>query len=66
VMRVLPVFRGFTVDLRLRQFRKVTKKRELIFIDFDSPEGDQLLADLIRSLDKKTDKHTLKEIANLF
>jgi len=43
-MRALPVFDGFTVDLRLREFRKVDRERGLVFVRFDSPEGERLLA----------------------
>ena len=39
-MRILPTFRGYTVDVRLEEFRKVAPK--LVFIDFDSPKGERL------------------------
>lgn len=40
----LPEFKGYTVDFRLRQFRKVEhKNKRIIFIDFDSKEGKKLL-----------------------
>ena len=45
-MRVLPVFKGYTVDARLRQFRKVTRGHgwpSIEFIEFDSPKGRRLL-----------------------
>ena len=46
-MKQLPVFRGYTVDVRLRQFRKVTghqaKWPGIEFVDFDSPKGRKLL-----------------------
>jgi hypothetical protein len=43
-MRALPVFDGFTVDGRLREFRKVDRERGMVFVPFDSPEGERLLA----------------------
>lgn len=40
----LPEFRGYTIDERLRQFRKVDKEKPSIeFVDFDSEEGQWLL-----------------------
>jgi len=44
----LPTFRGYTVDKRLRQFRKVSKgeKPQIEFIDFDSEEGRELIDEL--------------------
>ena len=41
--RALPIFRGFTVDERLRQFRKVPLDGPPEFIAFDSAEGSKLL-----------------------
>lgn len=45
----LPTFRGYTVDKRAKQFRKVTvdgDKRSIKFIDFNSPEGFDLLEEM--------------------
>ena len=40
----LPEFKGYTVDERLRQFRKVDREKPSIdFVDFDSEEGQELL-----------------------
>jgi hypothetical protein len=40
----LPEFKGYTVDERLKQFRKVDHKKPSIdFVDFDSEEGQKLL-----------------------
>jgi len=46
--RVLPVFRGWTVDVRLREFRRVRFARDgaplaFVVVSFASPEGDALL-----------------------
>ena len=45
-VRKLKTFRDFTVDLRLRQFRKVTFGELPQFIWFNSPEGQRLLAQM--------------------
>ena len=42
----LPTFKGYTVDMRLREFRKATPGEKLEFIPFDSPEGKKLFAEL--------------------
>jgi hypothetical protein len=39
----LQEFQGYTVDLRLQQFRKVEVGKPLQFIEFASPQGKQLL-----------------------
>jgi len=42
-VRRLQVFEGYTIDLRLKQFRKAERGEELEFIEFDSKEGHELL-----------------------
>lgn len=42
-LRRLKVFNGYTIDLRLKQFRKANIGEELEFIEFDSTEGIALL-----------------------
>jgi hypothetical protein len=45
----LPIWKGWTVDVRLRQFRKADlMTQEIEFLDFDSEEGDNLLTDMIK------------------
>ena len=40
----LPEFKGYTVDERLRQFRKVDHEKPSIeFVEFDSEKGKKLL-----------------------
>lgn len=46
----LPIFEEYFVDVRLKQFRKVSEQ-QIIFIDFDSVEGDEILTRYIESLD---------------
>ena len=49
----LPTFRGYTVDLRLKEFRKPKMKRGepagIDFLRFDSVQGDIMLADWLRT-----------------
>ena len=43
-MRELPTFEGYTVDERLREFRKVDREKCTIeFVPFDSAKGRKLL-----------------------
>lgn len=42
-MRKLPVYKGFTVDFRLKEFRKAIVGETLEFVPFDSPKGQKLL-----------------------
>ena len=43
---ILPTFKGYTVDLRLREFRRAIPDVTLEFIQFNSPEGKELLEEL--------------------
>jgi hypothetical protein len=44
MVKKLPEFKGYTVDERLKQFRKVDHKKPSIdFVDFGSEEGKKLL-----------------------
>lgn len=44
MVKKLPEFKGYTVDERLRQFRKVDKENPSIeFVDFKSEKGEKLL-----------------------
>lgn len=38
----LPVFQGYTVDIRLKQFRKIIPGQSMEFIAFDTEEGQKL------------------------
>lgn len=56
-MGMLPTYKGYTVDYRLKQFRFVHPHEgplpcgcglgEIEFIEFDSEKGDQLLSEMI-------------------
>ena len=50
MITVLPTFRGYTVDIRLKEFRKIYKTRLMDFIPFDSPQGDKLLTAWLKKL----------------
>ena len=46
MIKELPIFKGYTVDERLRQFRKVDRSKPCIdFVDFDSEKGQELLSE---------------------
>lgn len=51
-MGMLPTYKGYTVDNRLKQFRRVHPGNcvcgggEIEFIDFDSEQGQELLAEM--------------------
>lgn len=51
MIRVLPTFKGYTVDVRLKEFRKCNIGEELEFISFESAYGDELLDGYIESLE---------------
>lgn len=39
---LLPTFLGYTVDERLREFRKIDADKPPVFLPFDSEEGGRL------------------------
>jgi len=43
---ILPTFKGYTVDMRLKEFRRAILDVTLEFIPFNSPEGKKLLEEL--------------------
>jgi hypothetical protein len=43
---VFPTFKGYTVDLRLQEFRRAIPDVALEFIPFNTPEGKNLLEEL--------------------
>ena len=47
MVRELPKFKGYTVDFRLRQFRRAVLKKGIKFVDFDSKRGQRLLDEMI-------------------
>jgi hypothetical protein len=43
MIRVLPTFKGYTVDMRLKEFRKEAWGEEIEFLSFESAKGKRLL-----------------------
>ena len=43
-MRILPTYQGYTVDERLKEFRKLEYGKKLEFINFESSQGKKLLS----------------------
>ena len=43
MIRVLPTFKGYTVDMRLKEFRKAVWGEEIEFLSFESVEGRKLI-----------------------
>lgn len=59
----LPLFNGYFVDVRLKQFRKVNNQR-IIFIEFSSEGGEIILNKYIKSLNPRSRK--FKELIHNF
>lgn len=58
-MNILPTFNGYTIDIRLKEFRKAVYGEPLEFIPFASKKGQQILIEYfyIKIRDsQKTDK----------
>lgn len=43
---ILPTYKGYTVDMRLKEFRRAIPDVALDFIPFNSPRGRELLEEL--------------------
>ena len=43
---ILPTFRGYKVDLREREFKRVLPDCRVEFIPFHAPEGEKLFEEL--------------------
>jgi hypothetical protein len=48
-VKALPVFRGYAVDLRLKEFRKLELGKSFQVIPFATPDGDELLTAWMQS-----------------
>ncbi len=66
MVKKLPEFNGYTVDIKLKQFRKTDPKNNISFIDFKSEKGDNILSKYINYLYKeiKTMKNIINKIKN--
>lgn len=53
MVKKLPKFGQYFVDVRLRQFRKVTNL-QIEFVDFDSIKGEKLLGKYIKTLESES------------
>ena len=53
MLKELPKFRDFFVDLRLKEFRSI-EFGDLTFIKFSSKEGNYLLKEYIKELNKNS------------
>jgi hypothetical protein len=51
-LKILKTFKGYTVDLRLQQFRKVVRGETWKLIDFASPKGQEFLAQMHQQVTK--------------
>jgi hypothetical protein len=49
MVRVLPTFKGYTIDERLQEFRKVEFGKALVFIPFSSIKGQELLKEYMEN-----------------
>lgn len=47
MIKILPKFRGYTVDMRLQEFRKIEMDKLPQFIPFTSDRGARLFHDFI-------------------
>ena len=56
-IRVLPVFRGYTVDAKVGEFRKVNPDTSMEWLDFRSSKGDKLLEEYIATLEMDSDEY---------
>ena len=43
---ILPTFKGYTVDIKLKEFRRAIPDVTLEFIPFNSPKGEKMLEEL--------------------
>ncbi len=65
MIRTLPVFKGWTIDARLKQLRRIKQINKhfacMEYLDFGSDKGDKIMTQYIKSL--KSDSEKLNEIA---
>lgn len=62
----LPIIGGYTIDLRLGQFRRVDHKKPSIdFIDFNSEEGNKVFEKIAKSIDRNN-KEQVKLMIDIY
>ena len=49
MIRILPTYKGYTVDIRLKEFRKAVWGEEVEFIPFDSEKGQKLMMGFLKT-----------------
>lgn len=49
----LDVFKGYTVDFRLKEFRKMEYPKQVEFIAFQTPKGKRLLAQYVKKQERE-------------
>ena len=54
MLKRLPIFQGYFVDIKLNQFRKVTNQK-IEFVDFNSVKGKRIFNKYIKSLNPKSE-----------
>ena len=54
----IPTFKGYTIDPRLKQFRKVIPQEAIEFIDFNSEKGQELLDEMREYFSFLYDEHS--------
>jgi hypothetical protein len=52
-MRQLPTYKGYTVDLKLKEFRKAIYGKTLEFLPFDSEKGQKLITEFLKTPEGK-------------
>jgi hypothetical protein len=52
-MRQLPTFKGYTVDFRLKEFRKAEYGKALEFLSFDSEKGKKMITEFLKTPEGK-------------
>ncbi len=56
MVKHLPIFKGYTVDIRLNEFRIVDPQQGMEFVPFDSLKGDKLLEGFIETINADTNE----------
>jgi len=51
MIRVLPTFKGYTIDMRLKEFRKAVWEEEVEFLSFESEKGKELLIAFLQTVE---------------
>lgn len=60
MIRVLPTYKGYTVDMRLKEFRRAVWGKEIEFIPFDTVKGQKLITGFLRTPEGKREYNETK------